>query len=143
MNEQDRLVRVIAAHFGVADLDTHPDGNLVGSIRELARKIIGEGLPGLEPFAGMVDAEGARLILGLGSVRSLRTTITRDKTFPAPAVNGQLWLAKDIEQYRRQREQNRLGHQGRPPASSRRHQQVSQEQKETAQPQVKSSSEPN
>lgn len=121
MNKRnDELAAVIAKHYGVDDLESCPDADLVGNIMALVEKIHGAGL-GPSSIKGLVNAEGVRQILNLGSIPATRVTMSRDKSFPDPVVNEKLWSATDIKKYSLAREASRIGAPGRPPISSRRH----------------------
>lgn len=121
MNKRnDELAAVIAKHYGVDDLESCPDADLVGNIIALVEKIHGAGL-GPSSIKGLVNAEGVRQILNLGSIPATRVTMSRDKNFPEPVVEEKLWSATDIKKYSLAREASRIGAPGRPPMSSRRH----------------------
>ncbi|WP_159701305.1 hypothetical protein [Arthrobacter sp. 18067] len=107
------LARLITKHLGIE----HPNRDQIAGIRSIAEQLNPKDHPGME---NMVDADGARDILGLRSVGSLRVTMSRDKAFPAPAITGPMWRTADIEQYRDARETRNSGSRGRPPVSAQR-----------------------
>lgn len=121
MNKRnDELAAVIAKHYGVDDLESCTDAELVEKITSLVDKINGAGL-GPSSIKGLVNVEGVRQILNLGSIPATRVTMSRDKSFPDPVVEEKLWSATDIKKYSLAREASRVGAPGRPPMSSRRH----------------------
>lgn len=121
MNKRnDELAAVIAKHYGVDDLDYCQDTELVENIRALVAKIHGAGL-GPSSVKGLVNTEGIRLILGLGSIGATRVTMARDKAFPEAVVTEKLWSTTEVRKYSLAREMARIGAPGRPPISSRRH----------------------
>ncbi|WP_427004919.1 hypothetical protein [Pseudarthrobacter sp. H2] len=116
----DELAAVIAEHYGVDNLVSCADVALVEKIVSLVEKIHGAGL-GPSSIKGLVNVEGVRQILNLGSIPSTRVTMARDKSFPEPVVEEKLWSASEIKKYSLAREASRIGAPGRPPISSRRH----------------------
>jgi hypothetical protein len=107
------LARMITKHLGIE----HPSSDQIAGIRTIAEQLNPKDQPTMQ---NMVDVEGARDLLGLGSVESLRVTMSRDKTFPPPFINGPLWRIADIEHYRNERETRNAGGRGRPPLSTQR-----------------------
>lgn len=121
MNKRhDALAALIAQHYGVDDLESCTDAKLVERITSLTDKIIGAGL-GPSSIKGLVNVEGVRQILNLGSIPATRVTMSRDKSFPDPVVEEKLWSTTEIKKYSLAREASRVGAPGRPPISSRRH----------------------
>lgn len=116
----DELAAVIAKHYGVNELGKCEDTELVDNIRALVSKINAAGL-GPSSVKGLVNTEGIRVILGLGSIGATRVTIARDKAFPQAVVTDKLWSSSEVKKYSSAREKARVGAPGRPPISSRLH----------------------
>lgn len=111
------LARMITKHLGIK----HPSDDQIAGIRTIAEQLNLKDHPAMH---NMVDLDGARDLLNLGSVESLRVTMSRDKSFPPPSINGPLWQIADIEKYRNERETRNAGGRGRPPASAQRRSQT-------------------
>lgn len=107
------IARMITKHLGIE----RPTSDQIAGIRTIAEKLNPKNLSVTE---NTVDTDGARSLLGLRSVESLRVTMSRDKTFPPPFITGPLWRRSDIEKYRGERETRNVGGRGRPPVSTRR-----------------------
>lgn len=122
-NEKDgELAALIAGHYGITDLDDCADSERVADVLALAARINAAGL-GPSSIRGMVNSEGIRQILGLGSLRSTWVTMSRDPSFPEAVVTEKLWNASEVKKYAKKREVGRAGSSGRPPNSSKLKQQ--------------------
>ncbi|SEQ80519.1 hypothetical protein [Arthrobacter sp. OV608] len=115
--KDNELAALIAGHYGISDLENCTDSERVADIRALAAKINAAGL-GPSSIRGMVNSEGIRQILGLGSLRSTWVTMSRDPAFPEAVVTEKLWNASEVRKYAKNREAGRAGSVGRPPNSS-------------------------
>lgn len=117
-NKKDNeLTALIASHYGITDLENTSDAERIADAQALAAKINAAGL-GPSSIRGLVNSEGIREILGLGSLRSTWVTMSRDPAFPEAVVTEKLWSASEVRKYAKKREAGRAGSVGRPPNSS-------------------------
>lgn len=115
--QDDELLQLLADHFGIEDAAYGKDSERMADLRELVDKINAAGL-GPSSVRGLVNSEEIRKILGLGSIRSAWTTMSRDVAFPEPVVTEKLWRESEVRKYADKRASSRAGRPGRPPNSA-------------------------